>query len=227
MFSRVIHPVSRRSSIYFRQRIFRENSRQLSELLGRGHVRPWYRRVLPLTIVLSAGASSIPISLFIYRKYFPLDETNEENFDQNSESVSQNELDALLNQTQRLLDQEIYRTRSSAFFVPIRLFFRTIKLIFLFTPVAIFYFIQEKFAPQWFERWCFTLKRSERFSSHFSLRSIVSLHLELSNTLDRVSLNLVNGWRRVQISSPINSVRFSMIYIRMLQHIQPRKRFDC
>ena len=83
----------------------------------------------------------------------------EENFDENSESVSQSELDSLLSQTQQLLDAELYSTRSSTFLVPLRLFFRTIKLILVFTPVITFYFIQDKFAPDLYEKWCLTLKR--------------------------------------------------------------------
>lgn len=135
--------------------------RCLFELPRRGQLRPWYRRFWPLAI----GSVGIPASYLIYRHVLYDQIWNsektlfEENFDENSESVSQSELDSLLSQTQRLLDAELYSTRSSTFLVPLRLFFRTIKLILVFTPVITFYLIQNKFAPHLFEKWCLTLKR--------------------------------------------------------------------
>ena len=140
-------------------------SRHLFELPRRGQVRPWYRRFWPLTITLTAASASIPLGYIIYRDVLPnqhwlhKDDLAEESFDQNSESVSQSELDTLLQQTQELLNSELYSTRSSSIIVPLRLFFRTLQLLVVFTPVIIFYFIQDKFAPHLYERWCFTLKR--------------------------------------------------------------------
>ena len=133
-------------------------SRRLSELSRRVQIRPWYRRFWPLTIAVSAATASIPVGYILYCDYFQ-SQVPEENFDENTESVPQSELDNLLNQTQNLLNSELYLNRSSTLLVPIRLFFRTIKLMIIFTPVVIFYFIQAKFAPQLFDKWCYTLKR--------------------------------------------------------------------
>ncbi|CAF0717419.1 unnamed protein product [Adineta steineri] len=142
--------------------------RRLFELPRRGQIRPWYRRFWPLTIAFTVVSTGIPIGYIVYRDFLQdswmkKDKTSEENFDENSESVSQSELDTLLSQTQQLLNSELYLNRSSAFIVPIRLFFRTLKLIIIFTPVIIFYFIQDKFAPHLYEKWCFTLRRSFEF----------------------------------------------------------------
>lgn len=133
-------------------------SRRLSELSRRVQIRPWYRRFWPLTIAVSAATASIPVGYILYCDYFQ-SQVPEENFDENTESVPQSELDNLLSQTQNLLNSELYLNRSSTLLVPIRLFFRTIKLMIIFTPVVIFYFIQAKFAPQLFDKWCYTLKR--------------------------------------------------------------------
>ena len=133
-------------------------SRRLSELPRRVQIRPWYRRFWPLTIAVSAATASIPVGYILYCDYFQ-SQVPEENFDENTESVPQSELDNLLSQTQNLLNSELYLNRSSTLLVPIRLFFRTIKLMIIFTPVVIFYFIQAKFAPQLFDKWCYTLKR--------------------------------------------------------------------
>jgi len=132
--------------------------RRLSELSRRSRIRPWYRRFWPVIITVSAG---IPIGYIIYRDFLQDQlwwNKSEENFDKNTESVSQSELDTLGTQTQQLLNAELYLNRSSAFIVPIRLFFRTLKLIIIFTPVIIFYFFQDKFAPRLYEKWCFMLK---------------------------------------------------------------------
>jgi hypothetical protein len=132
--------------------------RRLSELSRRSLTRPWYRRFWPVIITVSAG---IPIGYIIYRDFLQDQlwwNKSEENFDKNTESVSQSELDTLGTQTQQLLNAELYLNRSSAFIVPIRLFFRTLKLIIIFTPVIIFYFFQDKFAPRLYEKWCFMLK---------------------------------------------------------------------
>ncbi|CAF0814694.1 unnamed protein product [Adineta steineri] len=142
--------------------------RRLFELPRRGQIRPWYRRFWPLTIAFTVVSTGIPIGYIVYKdllqeSWMKKDKTSEENFDENSESVSQSELDTLLSQTQQLLNSELYLNRSSAFIVPIRLFFRTLKLIIIFTPVIIFYFIQDKFAPHLYEKWCFTLRRSFEF----------------------------------------------------------------
>ncbi|CAF3547727.1 unnamed protein product [Adineta steineri] len=142
--------------------------RRLFELPRRGQIRPWYRRFWPLTIAFTVVSTGIPIGYIVYRdllqeSWMKKDKTSEENFDENSESVSQSELDTLLSQTQQLLNSELYLNRSSAFIVPIRLFFRTLKLVIIFTPVIIFYFIQDKFAPHLYEKWCFTLRRSFEF----------------------------------------------------------------
>ncbi|CAF0760742.1 unnamed protein product [Adineta steineri] len=142
--------------------------RRLFELPRRGQIRPWYRRFWPLTIAFTVVSTGIPIGYIVYKDFLQeswmkKDKTSEENFDENSESVSQSELDTLLSQTQQLLNSELYLNRSSAFIVPIRLFFRTLKLIIIFTPVIIFYFIQDKFAPHLYEKWCFTLRRSFEF----------------------------------------------------------------
>ena len=150
------------SSLRRSQLILRSHpTRCLFELPRRGQIRPWYRRFWPLAIA-SVG---LPTGYLVYRNvlydqiWTSEKSSLEESFDDNSESVSQSELDSLLSQTQQLLDAELYSTRSSSFLVPLRLFFRTIKLILVFTPVITFYFIQDKFAPQWYERWCLTLKR--------------------------------------------------------------------
>ncbi|CAF1356618.1 unnamed protein product, partial [Adineta ricciae] len=164
MLPRITSHLVRYSSAYIRHSrlVLRSPShRYLSKLPRHGHIRPWYRRFWPLTItVVSAG---IPIGYVIYGNYlFPLIQADrkEENIDENTESVPQSELDKLLSQTQHLLNSELYTNRSSAFLVPIRLFFRTLKLIVIFTPVLIFYFYQDKFAPYLYEKWCFTLRRS-------------------------------------------------------------------
>lgn len=133
-------------------------SRRLFALPRPVQIRPWYRRFWPLTIAVSAATASIPVGYILYCDYIQ-NQVPDENFDENTESVSQSELDNLLNQTQNLLNSELYLNRSSSFIVPIRLFFRTLKLMIIFTPVVIFYFIQAKFAPQLFDKWCFTLKR--------------------------------------------------------------------
>ena len=133
-------------------------SRRLSELSRRGQIRPWYRRFWPLTLTVGVATASIPVGYILYRDYFQ-SQLPAESFDENTESVSQSELDNLLNQTENLLNSELYLNRSSTILVPIRLFFRTLKLIIIFTPVAIFYFIQDKFAPHLFDKWCYTLKR--------------------------------------------------------------------
>jgi hypothetical protein len=161
MLSRVVIPLVRNSRLRFPSQPYR----RLFELPRRGQIRPWYRRFWPLTITFTAVSAGIPIGYIIYRDFLRdqlwmnKDKSSEENFDENTESVSQSELDTLLSQTQQLLNSELYLNRSSAFTVPIRLFFRTLKLIIVFTPVLIFYFIQNKFAPQWYEKWCSTLKR--------------------------------------------------------------------
>lgn len=161
MLSRLTIPLIRCGSIPLRNsRLICPSSfsRRLSELPRHGLIRPWYRRFWPLTIAFTAASASVPIGYIIYRDFFQIQLPNED-FDQNSESVSQSELDNLRNQTQDLLDTELYLNRSSSFIVQIRLFFRTIKLLIIFTPVVIFYFIQNKFAPQLFDKWCYTLKQ--------------------------------------------------------------------
>lgn len=123
-------------------------------------VRPWYRRVWPIAVGLVSA--SLPISYIIYQNSIGFNKNNkfeEEDFDHNSESVSQSELDRLLTQTEQLLNSELYQNRSSIVLVPLRLFFRTVKLIIIFTPVLIFYIYQHKFAPHRFDQWCFFLKR--------------------------------------------------------------------
>jgi hypothetical protein len=132
--------------------------RRLSELSRRGQIRPWYRRFWPVTITVCTG---IPIGYIIYRDFLRdqlWPNKTEENFDNNTEAVPQSELDTLITQTQQLLNSELYLNRSSMIIVPIRLFFRTLKLIIIFTPVLIFYFFQDKFAPQLYEKWCFLLR---------------------------------------------------------------------
>lgn len=161
MLSRLTNPLIRCGSISLRNSRAIYPSpfvRRLSELPRRGLIRPWYRRFWPLTIAITAASASVPISYIIYRDFFQIQLPNED-FDENSESVSQSELDNLRNQTENLLNTELYLHRSSAIIVPIRLFFRTIKLLIIFTPVVIFYFIQNKFAPHLFDKWCYTLKR--------------------------------------------------------------------
>jgi hypothetical protein len=162
MLSRAATQLVRFSSIPLRnpRLIYSANPcRRLSELTRRSVIRPWYRRFLPVAITISAG---IPVGYVIYREFLRDQiwfNKIEENFDENTESVTQSELDRLTAQTQQVLNAELYLNRSSAFIVPIRLFFRTLKLIIIFTPVLIFYFIQNKFAPRLYEKWCFTLKR--------------------------------------------------------------------
>lgn len=140
-------------------------SRKLVNLPNRGVIRPWYRRFWPLTITFTVASASIPVGYIIYKDFlenqlwFNDRQAPKENFDENSECVTQSELDELLSQTEQLLNAEIYSTRSSNFIVPIRLFFRTLKLIVVFTPLLIFYIFQDKFAPQYYEKWCFALKR--------------------------------------------------------------------
>jgi hypothetical protein len=172
MFSRIATHLTRCGSISLRNSrlIYPLNPcRRLFELPRRGQIRPWYRRFWPLTITLTVGSASIPIGYIIYRDFLRdqlwmnRNKSSEENFDENTESVSQSELDTLISQAQQLLNSELYLNRSSIFIVPIRLFFRTLKLIIIFTPVIIFYFFQNKFAPQLYEKWCFTLKRSVFF----------------------------------------------------------------
>ncbi|CAM4855809.1 unnamed protein product [Rotaria socialis] len=169
MFSRIAAPLTRRGSLFLRtsRLIFPSNSsRRLFELPRHGVIRPWYRRFWPLTIAFTVISAGVPIGYIIYRDsllgqlWFNKAHGSEENFDENSESVAQSELDTLLSQTQQLLDAELYLNRSSAFIVPIRLFFRTIKLVLVFTPLILFYVFQDKFAPQYYEKWCFALKRS-------------------------------------------------------------------
>jgi hypothetical protein len=168
MLSRVAIHLTRCGSISLRNPRLISPSHPCRRLLGlsrSGQIRPWYRRFWPLTITFTAVSAGIPIGYVIYRDFLRdhlwmnKDKSAEETFDENTESVSQSELDTLISQTQQLLNSELYSTRSSAFIVPIRLFFRTLKLIIIFTPVIIFYFFQNKFAPQLFEKWCFTLKR--------------------------------------------------------------------
>jgi hypothetical protein len=168
MLSRVAIHLTRCGSISLRNRRLISPSHPCRRLLGlsrSGQIRPWYHRFWPLTITFTAVSAGIPIGYVIYRDFLRdqlwmnKDKSSEETFDENTESVSQSELDILISQTQQLLNSELYSTRSSAFIVPIRLFFRTLKLIIIFTPVIIFYFFQNKFAPQLFEKWCFTLKR--------------------------------------------------------------------
>jgi len=165
MFSRLAIHLTRCSSISLRNPRLglpsRISYRRLFELPRRGQIRPWYRRLWPLTITFTVVSVGIPIGYTIYSNFFrdQLWMSKDENFDENTESVSQSELDTLLSQTQQLLNSELYLNRSSSFFVPIRLFFRTLKLIIVFTPVILFYFFQDKFAPQFYEKWCFTLRR--------------------------------------------------------------------
>lgn len=161
MLSRVVIHLIRRGSISVRNPRLTSPlypCRHLSQLVQPGKIRPWYRRFWPLTITFTAVSAGIPVSYIIYRDFFR-NQSSEENFDENTESVSQSKLDTLIAQTQQLLNAELYLNRSSTFIVPIRLFFRTLKLIIIFTPVIIFYFFQNKIAPQLYEKWCFTLKR--------------------------------------------------------------------
>ncbi|CAF0763056.1 unnamed protein product [Rotaria sp. Silwood1] len=169
MFSRVTIHLTRRSSLCFHnpRLILPSNSyRHLFELPRRGKIRPWYRRFWPLTIAFSVVSASVPIGYIIYRDFSQIQlwinkgKSPEENFDENTESVTQSELDKLLSQTQQLLNSELYLNRSSAFIVPIRLFFRTLKLVIILTPLIIYYFFQDKFAPQLYDKWCFALRRS-------------------------------------------------------------------
>jgi hypothetical protein len=164
MFSRVAIPLIRCSSSSLRnpRLIFPSHPyRRLFELPRRGSLRPWYRRFWPLTIAFTTASAGISIGYIIYRDQIWTNNntSSEENFDENSESVPQSELDTLISQSEHLLNSELYLNRSSSFIVPIRLFFRTIKLIIVFTPVIIFYFIQDKFAPRLYEKWCRALKR--------------------------------------------------------------------
>lgn len=168
MFSRVAIHLARCGSISLRNPGLIYPLHPCRRLLGLSRsspIRPWYRRFWPLTITFTAVSAGIPIGYVIYRDFLRdqlwmnKDKSAEETFDENTESVSQSELDTLISQTQQLLNSELYSTRSSAFIIPIRLFFRTLKLIIIFTPVIIFYFFQDKFAPQLYEKWCFTLKR--------------------------------------------------------------------
>ncbi|CAF3383120.1 unnamed protein product [Rotaria sp. Silwood1] len=169
MFSRVTIHLTRRSSLCFHnpRLILPSNSyRHLFELPRRGKIRPWYRRFWPLTIAFSVVSAGVPIGYIIYRDFSQIQlwinkgKSPEENFDENTESVTQSELDKLLSQTQQLLNSELYLNRSSAFIVPIRLFFRTLKLVIILTPLIIYYFFQDKFAPQLYDKWCFALRRS-------------------------------------------------------------------
>ncbi|CAF0723054.1 unnamed protein product [Rotaria sordida] len=169
MLSRVALHLTCRGSLCLRNTrlIFPSNPyRRLFELPRRGEIRPWYRRFWPLTITFTIVSAGIPICYIIYRDFPRIqlwinkDKLSQENFDENTESVTQSELDTLLSQTQQLLNSELYLNRSSAFIVPIRLFFRTLKLIIVFTPLIIFYFYQDKFAPHLYEKWCFALRRS-------------------------------------------------------------------
>lgn len=164
MFSRLAIRLTRCGSIPLRNHRLILSShpyRRLFELPRRGQIRPWYRRFWPLTITFTVVSTGIPIGYIIYRDFRQnqLWMNKDENVDENTESVSQSELDILLLQTQHLLNSELYLNRSSTFIVPIRLFFRTLKLIIVFTPIIIFYFFQNKFAPQLYEKWCFTLLR--------------------------------------------------------------------
>ena len=142
MFVRKLLFISQRSIAPISRRFLQQNVRR--------------RRLWPVTIGVASATAAIPIGHHWYRLW--TDEQKSSTDDQD-ESVSQAELDLFLDQTQRLLDAEIYQTRSSSFLVPLRLFFRTIKLICVFTPVAIFYFVQNQFFPQFYETWCRTLKR--------------------------------------------------------------------
>lgn len=124
--------------------------------ISRRVVRPWYRRLWPLAIGCTVvTTTSLPIGYFIYRNCFHQSLTS----DENTESVSQAELDQILSETERILNDELYSTRSSRIFTCIRLVFRTIELIIIFTPVLIFYLVQDKFAPHFYEAWCFYLKK--------------------------------------------------------------------
>lgn len=206
------HPIS---VLRHSRRIFPLHpSRRLTDLSKRPLTRPRYGRFWPLTITCAVISAGIPIGYILYRD---LTDPKEENFDDNTESVSQSELDTLLAQTQHLLNSELYLNRSSVFFVPIRLFFRTLKLILIFTPVLIFYFYQEKFAPHLFDKWCFTLKRSVLFI--FIKKRFQSLPSEPLNTAVLVLSNSGNGWRHGLIYFLLDSVRYSTNFIRMHQHI--------
>jgi hypothetical protein len=115
-----------------------------------------------LTVTLAGTSAVIGLGYMVYRdvahdRFWPFDSSS--SLDDNDESVSQSELDTHRSQAEQLLDAELYRTRSSTLFVPLRLFFRTLKLLIVFTPVIIFYFIQDKFLPRLYERWCLTLKQ--------------------------------------------------------------------
>ncbi|CAF2381967.1 unnamed protein product [Rotaria sp. Silwood2] len=169
MFFRVAIHLTRRGSLCLRNpRLISPSNpyRRLFELPRRGEIYPWYRRFWPLTIAFTVVSAGVPIGYIIYRDFSEIQlwinqgKSSEENFDENTESVTQNELDKLLLQTQQLLNSELYLNRSAAFIVPIRLFFRTLKLVIIFTPLTIFYFFQDKFAPHLYEKWCFALKRS-------------------------------------------------------------------
>jgi hypothetical protein len=168
MLSRVAIQLTRCGSIPLRNsRLITPSQpcRRLFELPRRGQIRPWYRRFWPLIITSTIVSAGIPIGYILYRDFLRdqiwlnRNQSSDESFDENTESVSQSELDTLLAQTQELLNSELYLNRSSAFIVPIRLFFRTLKLIIIFTPIIIFYFFQNKFAPRFYDQWCFTLKR--------------------------------------------------------------------
>jgi aarF domain-containing kinase len=172
----------------------------LSQLPRSGQIRPWYRRFWPLTITFTAVSAGIPIGYIIYRDFLR-DQSSEENFDENSESVSQSELDTVLSQTQQLLNSELYLNRSSAFIVPIRLFFRTLKLIIIFTPVLIFYFFQDKFAPQLYEKWCFTLKKSFEYSG----ACFIKLGQWMATRPDLFSAQFCEIFNELHSNAPVHS----------------------
>jgi hypothetical protein len=132
MFSRISIHLTRCGSISLRNHrlaLPSHSYRRLFELPRRGQIRPWYRRFWPLTITFTVISAGIPIGYIIYRDFLQdqlwinKNKSSKENFDENTESVSQSELDTLLSQTQHLLNSELYLNRTSAFIVPIRLFF--------------------------------------------------------------------------------------------------------
>ncbi|CAF0756349.1 unnamed protein product [Didymodactylos carnosus] len=125
--------------------------------------RPSLRRYKRYTLLTVIGVG-VPLVYLIYtRKWFSFfnrkvfDNENENN---SIESVSQDELDSLGNQTEQILNNELYSTDSFTFLVSIRLFFRTIKLVMIFTPVLIFYYVQLYLFPSLYDKWCTTLKHS-------------------------------------------------------------------
>ena len=115
-----------------------------------------YRRCWPWTMTFIVISAGVPVSYIFYRNLLQHHLWINKSFVENTESVSQSELDRLRLHTQNLLNIELY---SSNFIIPIRLLFRTFQLIIIFTPILIFYFIQHKFAPQFYRTWCFTLRR--------------------------------------------------------------------